>query len=639
MKQVHKQRSDHTVLADTQLPPGVAERRATMPGLLRHRARTTPDRVALREKTRGIWCATTWGDYFEQVRAFALFLQSEGFGADDKLAIASDGTPEWFIADLAAQSLGGVTVGIYPTNPWPELQYIVRHCRAKVVLCGDQEQTDKVLDAMRNEGGLPALRRVLTVDWKGMRHYTEPMLLPFAKAIEAGRALAQGADVVTAWEATLDAVDADQDALIVYTSGTTGMPKGARISHAGILSDAAALGAVQGFAGKPLTIVCYLPLCHVAERLMSPVMQLVYGSIVNFAESIDAVTHNLHEIGPSFFFGVPRIWEKLQYEILIKSRDARPIAQRAFKRALAIATPIAERTIANGGQPVSTRDRFIAWLLRVTMFSNLLAGIGLDRTWVAMTGGASISPSVILFFRALGVPIYQIYGMTETSGASHSQSAAMSRLGWCGPMVPGVVEQRVAPDGELQLRGAIVFKGYLYDEAATRAAFDDGWLGTGDVVELDEATGQVQIVDRKKAILITSGGKNITPSLIENALKESLYISEAVLLGDGRHFITALIQIDLDTVGKWAQERGIAYTTYETLARLDAVKALIAEDVKRVNDRFSRVENIRKFAVLKKQLDHDDGELTATMKVRRRVIEQKFAAEIEHLYGPALEAA
>jgi long-chain acyl-CoA synthetase len=367
-------------------------------------------------------------------------------------------------------------------------------------------------------------------------------------------------------------------------------------------------------------------------------MQLAYGTVVYFAESIDTVTQNLREIGPSFFFGVPRIWEKLQYEILIKSRDARPLAQWAFKKALTIGTPIAERTIANGGEPVNLRDAFVGWLLRATVFSNLLASIGLDRTWISMTGGASISPSVILFFRAMGVPIYQIYGMTECSGASHAQSKSMSRLGWCGPTLPGIVEQRILPDGELQLRGRIVFNGYLYDEAATAAAFTEGWLSTGDVVELDEATGQVQIIDRKKAILITSGGKNITPSLIENTLKESLYISEAVLLGDGRHFVSALIQIDLDTVGKWAQERSMAYTTYETLAALDAVKGLIAEDVERVNARFSRVENIRKFVILKKQLDHDDGELTATMKVRRNVIEKKFAAEISEIYGPAKEA-
>lgn len=626
-------------LADLQLPPSLAEGQATMPGLLRHRARATPDQIALREKKRGVWQGTTWQGYFEKARAFALFLKSQGFMPGDKLIIASDGTPEWFFADLAAQSLGGVTVGIYPTNPWPELQYIARHCRAKIAVCGDQEQTDKVLTAMQLEGGLPDMKRVLTVDWKGMRQYTESCLMSFGDALAEGSHLAADAAQVASYEQIIDSLRAEQDALIVYTSGTTGMPKGARLSHRGILSDAWALGQVHGFAGKPMSVVCYLPLCHVAERLMSPVMQLSYGTVVYFAESIDTVTQNLREIGPSFFFGVPRIWEKLQYEILIKSRDARPLAQWAFKKALAIGTPIAERTIANNGDPVSLRDTFVGWLLRATVFSNLLASIGLDRTWISMTGGASISPSVILFFRAMGVPIYQIYGMTECSGASHAQSKRTSRLGWCGPALPSIVEQRILPDGELQLRGRIVFNGYLYDEAATAAAFTDGWLSTGDVVELDDATGQVQIIDRKKAILITSGGKNITPSLIENTLKESLYISEAVLLGDGRHFVAALIQIDLDTVGKWAQERGLAYTTYETLAALEPVKGLINEDVERVNARFSRVENIRKFVILKKQLDHDDGELTATMKVRRNVIEKKFAAEISEIYGPAKEAA
>jgi long-chain acyl-CoA synthetase len=622
----------HDTLADRALPPGVADGTATMPALLRHRARTTPERVALREKVRGIWEGTTWSGYYEQVRAFALFLRSQGFGPGDKLVIASDGTPQWFFADLAAQSLGGVTVGIYPTNPWPELQYIVRHCRAKVAVCGDQEQTDKVLTAMQQEGGLPDLVRVLTVDWKGMQHYTDACLMPFADAVIQGQKLALQSDQTAAFEMAVDAVRSEQDTMIIYTSGTTGMPKGARISHRGIVADAMALGQVHGLAGKPLSVVCYLPLCHVAERLMSPVSQLVHGSVVYFAESIDTVTLNMREVGPSFFFGVPRIWEKLQYQILIQSRDARPLARWAFNRALAIATPIAERTIQNGGEPASMRDAVVAWMLRLTLFNNLLASIGLDHTWIAMTGGASISPSVILFFRALGVPIYQIYGMTESSGASHAQSRTQSRLGWCGPPVPGVVEQRVAEDGELLLRGRIVFNGYLYDDAATAAAFTDGWLRTGDVVELDAATGQVQVIDRKKAILITSGGKNITP-------KESLYISEAVLLGDGRHFVAALIQIDLDTVGKWAQERGLAYTTYETLARLEPVRELIAEDVARVNNRFSRVENIRKFVILQKQLDHDDGELTATMKVRRNVIEKKFAPEIEHIYGTAKESA
>ena len=629
---------DDTIV-DQQPPLGAAAGKATMPALLRHRARTTPDRIALREKERGVWKGVTWRGYHDTVRAFALYLKAQGFGPGDTLVIASDGTPEWFYADLAAQSLGGITVGIYPTNPWPELQYIVRHCRARIAVCGDQEQTDKVLEAMRQGDGLPDMQTVLTVDWKGMRHYTEACLAPFADALAEGRRLSEAEAGRTAFDAAVDAVQPGQDALIVYTSGTTGMPKGARISHRGIVLNAAMLGQAHGYGGKPLSVVCYLPLCHVAERLMSPVVQLTWGSVVYFAESIDAVTQNLREIGPSFFFGVPRIWEKLQQKIVIDAREARPLARAAFKRAMAIATAIAERTLANGGKPAGASDALVAWLLRVTVFSNLLASVGLDRTWVSMTGGASISPSVILFFRAMGVPIHQIYGMTETSGVTHAQTPASTTLGWCGPLLPEVVEQRLGEDGELLVRGPIVFNGYLYDDAATAGAMTDGWLHTGDVVEIEDATSQVRILDRKKAILITSGGKNITPSLIENALKESEYISEAVLLGDGRHFVAALIQIDLDTVGKWAQERALAYTTYESLAVLEPVRELIDTDVRRVNERFSRVENIRKFVIIRKQLDHDDGELTATMKVRRRVIEQKFAAEIREIYGAAMEAA
>ena len=620
-------------IADQQLLPGLRQGETTMPALLRQRAKQTPDQIALREKVRGVWKGVTWAEYAQHVQAFALFLRSHGFVSGDTLVIASDGSPEWFYADLAAQSLGGITVGIYPTNPWPELQYIVRHCRAKVAVCGDQEQADKVLEAMRQGEGTPDMQLVLTVDWKGMRHYQDDCLMSWQDAIAKGHQMAQNQTQVDHWHASIDQLLPTQDALIVYTSGTTGMPKGARISHRSILLNATLLGQVHGYCGKPLSVVCYLPLCHVAERLMSPVMQLAYGSVVYFAESIDAVTQNLREIGPSYFFGVPRIWEKLQQQIVISSQEARPWVRKIFESAMDVAIPIAQRTIDNGDRMVNWRDALTARLLRWLVFSNLLASIGLDRTWVAMTGGASISPSVILFFRAMGLPIYQIYGMTETSGVTHTQRLGQSRLGWCGSLLPDVVEHRVADDGELLVRGPITFSGYLYDTKASQDAFTDGWLHTGDVVEINAKTQEVQILDRKKAILITSGGKNITPSLIENALKESMYISEAILLGDGRHFLAALIQIDLDTVGKWAQERGMAYTTYESLARLEPVHELVDAAVKVVNERFSRVENIRKFVILGKQLDHDDGELTATMKVRRNVIEKKFAAEIASIYG------
>lgn len=385
------------VIADRELPPGVLTGEATLPGLLSHRARHTPERIALREKVRGIWQGVTWAEYYERVQAFALYLRAHGFGVGDKLVIASDGTPEWFYADLAAQSLGGVTVGIYPTNPWPEMQYIVRHCRARFAVCGDQEQTDKVLDAMRNGDGLPDIQQVLTVDTKGMRHYRDACLKHFENALAEGRALSHNAANRAEFEHQVDAVAPEQDALIVYTSGTTGMPKGARIAHRGIIYNAAMVGQVQGYAGRPLEVLCYLPLCHVAERLMSPVAQLVHGSVVYFAESIDAVTQNLREIGPGFFFGVPRIWEKLQLQIVIASREARPWVRHAFERAMAIAQPIAERTIENGDRFVHWRDAATMRLLRWLVFSNLLASVGLDRTWMAMTGGAAISPSVILF--------------------------------------------------------------------------------------------------------------------------------------------------------------------------------------------------------------------------------------------------
>lgn len=621
------------------LPPGVREFNATLPGMLLHRARTTPQRLALRQKQRGIWRRYTWHDYFVHVRRFALYLQSQGFTAGDKLVIASDNSVEWFFADLAAQSLGGVTVGIYPTNPWPELQYIVRHCRAKVALCGDQEQTDKILDAMKNGDGLPDLERIITVDPKGMRHYGDERIAIFAHALDIGHRLEMEAGRSECFEVGIEALIPTQDALIVYTSGTTGMPKGARLSHRSIATNALALGQAHGYGNKPpLSVVCYLPLCHVAERLMSLAVQLVYGSEVNFAESIDAVVNDLREIGPTYFLGVPRIWEKLQHSILMRSKEARPLGRHCFERALAIATGIAERALANGGRPATLRDALVQKLLQIVIFRNTLASIGLDRVETAMTGGAALSPEVILYFRALGVPIYQIYGMTESSGATHSQVPGQTGLGESGPPLP-FVEQRLADDGELLIRGPIVFSGYLYDEAATASTIDGGWLKTGDIVEISPQSGAVRVVDRKKAIIITSGGKNITPSLIENELKKSVYIEEAVLIGDGRHFISALIQIDLETVGKWAQEKGLAYTNYQSLASLPEVERLIDAEVAEVNSRFSRVENIRKFVILRKQLDHDDGEMTATMKVRRSAIERKFAREIETIYGRGAVAA
>ncbi len=604
----------------------------TMPRLLLHWATTTPRALAFREKVLGVWERTTWAGYYDRVRRVALGLTALGFEPGDRLAVASEDTPEWLYSDLAAQALGGACFGVYPTNPWPELAYMLRHSKARFVVCGDQEQTDKVLEAMAQEGGLPDLKAVICVDMKGMRHYRQDFLLSFEALLALGDEQAKTAgDLV---ERRIAATKPDDVAIIVYTSGTTGMPKGALLSHRNMIYSAAQQKKQMGVTARNLSMLCYLPLCHVAERSLSSVLQLVNGSPVNFAESIDTVSVNLREIAPRGFLGVPRIWEKLQQNVLIRLKDASRLQQRIVAFAMKHGTPVARRQLENGGARKGLRDRLVFFALWLLCFRSLQRYLGLNRAWLCMCGGATVSPEVLLFFWTLGIPVYQIYGATELGAISHSQKPGHTRLGWSGPPLAGL-ETRVTEDGELLIRGPSVFRGYLFDEEATARALQDGWYHTGDVVELDLATNAIQIVDRKKEIIITSGGKNITPSLIENALKDSLYIREAILIGEGRKFLSALIQIDFDTVGKWAQERQLAYTTFRSLAEREEVRELIEEEVKRVNERFARVENIRKFELLVKQLDHDDGELTATMKVRRRVIEQRFAPELARIYGGA----
>lgn len=624
--------SRHDRFPTSSLAPAARDGSATLPGLLRSRATTEPNRLALRHKERGIWKPITWSGYYSRVRALALFLQARGIGKGDCVAIIGEGNPAWFYADLATQALGGVGVGVYPTSPWRELQYIVRHCKARIVVCEDQEQVDKVLDAAREDGGLPDLNCILVVETKGLLHYNDPRLVIFEDALREGAELSKQSQALETFDQGISELRPDQDAIIVYTSGTTGMPKGARISHRSIVTASKSLGEVYGFEGRALSALCYLPLCHVAERLFSTVTQLVWNGVVNFAESIDTVATDLREIGPTYFLGVPRIWERIQRDTLIAAREAHPLARAAFKFALKLGHKLAARALDGSTHPLPLTHRLQERLLDLLLFSNLQAGLGLDRMFFAAAGGAPVPEHTTRFFRAIGLQVFEVYGMTETSGLINLQLPGKVRVGWAGPPVAGI-EERLAPDGELLVRGEMVFSGYLHDEPGTRAAMEGGWLHTGDIAEQD-ATGNIRIVDRKKAILITSGGKNITPSLIENALKESPYIDEAILLGDNRHFLAALIQIDLVAVGQWAQERGIAYTNYAHLAGLPEVHELVDRHVQDVNTRFARVENVRKFVILRKQLDHDDGDVTATMKVRRSAVERKFKAEIESMYGP-----
>ncbi len=404
------------------------------------------------------------------------------------------------------------------------------------------------------------------------------------------------------------------------------------LTHRNFVYGAYAYATARGMLDKPFESVCYLPLCHVAERGYSTVLHLLTGGCVNFAESVDTVASNVREIAPTFFLGVPRIWEKLQQNFLFRLKDSGPLRRALFERCMRRGRALSDRRAASGTRG-SLADRATFQLLYWLMFRNMQRYMGLDRTHTRMCGGASISPETLRFFDIIGLPVGQGYGLTEAGGLAFVQRPERPNVaGSCGSALPGT-EWRLGADNEVFVRSRGVFVGYLDDDQATRNVLaDDGWLATGDIIEPNEH-GEITVVDRKKAIIITSGGKNIAPSEIENALKDSPFVREAIVVGEGRKFLGGLIQIDFDTVGRWAAEHDLQYTTYRSLTQMPEVVALVQGIVDGVNASFARVENIRRFVLLEKELDHDDGELTATQKVRRGLIDQKFARELVQIYG------
>jgi long-chain acyl-CoA synthetase len=602
----------------------------TLPQLLRYRASAHGEDLAIREKEHAVWRPFSWRHYNDTARLVAFGLLSLGLKRGDRIAIASENMPEWFYADLGAEMIGVQVIGIYPTNPWPELQYIARHCGARVVFTGDQEQTDKVLDAVANTGGLPALEAIVCVDMRGMRNYREPRLMGFNAFLQRGEAWrAATHDAETQLDRMIDQTAPDDVAIMVYTSGTTGPPKGAMLSHRNLVYAGYQYARTTGVTDLPFQNVCYLPLCHVAERYCSMVMQLALGGVVNFAESIDTVAANIREIAPTFFVGVPRIYEKLQQNFMFRLSDSNRVQQAMSNWSLRRGRVLSDRR-QSGTAGVISHLEFV--LHHALLFRNIQRHLGLDRSHHRLCAGASVSPETLRFFDIIGIPVSQGYGLTECSGVAFVQHGRHVRIGATGVPLAST-EWKLEPDGEILLRSPGIFKGYFLDDQSTNASVDsDGWLRTGDVVEVLD-NGEIAVVDRKKAIIITSGGKNVAPSEIENALKDTGYIKEVIVVGDGRKFLGALIQVDYDVVGRWARDRSIAYTNYKSLSQVAEVVDLVDGLVREVNARFARVENIRRFVILDKELDHDDGELTATQKVRRGMINKKFASELEQIYG------
>ena len=601
---------------DTQALPSL-----TLPQMLRERARTDAARVAIRQKDFGIWKPLTWADYHRRASAFGQGLSALGVAKGGHVGVLSENRAEWVLAQMGAGLIGAVTVGVYPTSPSSEVAYVVGHADIAIMVCEDQEQTDKLLEARAE---LPHLRKIIVIETQGLRSFTpeeRALITTFAEVEQLGVKSGVQATIDTA----LAAQTLDDIGLMIYTSGSTGKPKGAMLSWRNIR------GVVPGIVERlrlnaTSSHLSYLPLCHVAEQMLTSFVPAYLGSQVNFGESIRTVQEDLREVAPSVFLGVPRIWEKMFATLLIKRQEAGGLRGRLFDRAVAACMPLAEKP--RGRWRLSEQMRF-AWYYWL-VFRALQNFCGLRCTEVAITGAAPIAPDVVRFFRTIGVPLIEVYGLTESSGMVLGHPIDDVVIGTVGTPTVGVAH-RIGEQGELLLRGEMVFVGYYKNPEATAQSIQDGWLHTGDVVR--EESGQWRIVDRLKDIMITAGGKNLTPSEIENTMKASPYIKECIVVADQRRFVSALVMIDFETVAQWAQAQRIAFTHFRSLVELPVVRELIEAEVARGNAKLAQVSQIRKFHLLTKELDHDDGEVTATMKVRRSSIYKAYAQEIEALYA------
>lgn len=623
-----------TAVVERQQSPSSSAVLETLPVLVRERAATTPDLVAMREKRYGIWQEITWGAYWEQVVLAAHGLLSLGVEVGDRVSIHSEDRPEWLILDMATVAVRGITVGLYPTNPAAEVQYLLSDSGARIHLAEDQEQADKVIEVIDT---LPGLAKVIHVEWRGFRDYRDdPRFVSWNEFIEAGRR--HRAENAGSVGRLMAGARADDVVTLVYTSGTTGPPKGVMLDNSNVeycldvvvRSGHLMPGGIP--AGPSDQILTYLPLCHAAERIFSTWTSAAVGATLNFAESIETVAENLREVQPTLFLAVPRIWEKLHAAVIIRSRDATRFKRVCMAFGRAMARVVGRQRVRNGG--VNTLLSRMLFLLGYPLvFRALRERIGLRRCRWAATSAAPIAPEVIEFFHGLGVNLYELYGMTENTAIATSNFAGRMKPGTVGEPYPDIGFRLDTDTGEIQVDHAGVFRGYWNKPGETVEAFTpDGWLRTGDVGEWVDGT-HVRIVDRIKDIIITSGGKNISPSEIENSLKTSPYVKEAMVIGDGRKYLSALIGIELDTVGDWATRRNLPYTTYRDLGEKPEVVQLVQGVVDRTNSKFARVENIRRFRMLPKELDHEDGELTATQKIRRESMEMMFRGLIEEMYS------
>ena len=589
---------------------------------LRDIASRFPERIAFRDKKFGIWNEISYKEFWLQVNYVGCALNYFGIEKSDKVAIHSENRPEWLISDIGAQAIGAISVGLYPTNPPAEVKYLLGHSESQILFAEDQEQVDKALEVLQD---LPNLKKIIYFEDKGLFRYESEKLMKWEDFLEIGKTeFEKDKEFVNS---RIDEIKSEDIALMIYTSGTTGPPKGSMLSHGNLEWVSSIIPEISFTPGidNP-EYLSYLPLCHVFGRLVDEIIGINTIGTINFAESIDTVQQDLAEIQPSIFPAVPRILERMHAGTLVRMRDASRLKQLLFKTASYFGNITAKRRLENPSDFIAKITNFLAQMIA---FRSLRKKLGLLNIDNAVSGAAPISPEILRFFMSLGVPIYEGYGMTENSAIATGNTPDKVKLGTVGTPQAGT-ELKLAEDGEILVRHPGVFKGYYKNEEATKEVIDeDGWLYTGDVGEYDGEF--LKIVDRKKDIIITSGGKNVSPSEIENNIKTSPFIKEAIVIGDDRKFLSALIGIEYDIVSNWALRKNIAHTTYRNLSENEEVQNLIWDEIQKANEYTSSLQ-IRKFRMLTKELDHEDGDLTATQKAKRNVIMEKFSDLIEDMY-------
>ncbi len=591
--------------------------------LWRQRCREWAAAPALRVKRRGLWQGVSWAGYFEQARAIGLALRALGLQSGQVVSVLAENRPEWLYADVGAQAMGFIGNGIYPTCSAEQVAQVLMDSRSAVLFVENQEQLDKAL-AVR--GRCPALQHIIVMEREGLRGFADPQVVFYDELLAQGLDLA--ATQASDFDAAIDAGQSADIAFLVYTSGTTGAPKGAMITSGNVLAQIAqARHYLQAaFGDRSLS---FLPLCHIAERMASVFNPLAVGLVVHFPEGAGTVFNDLREVQPQVVFAPPRFWEKLYSQVALALRDAPRWAQWVYQRAHASALARCQPLLQGQGaiSPPTPWQRAV----ERAAFHNIRQAMGLARVKTALTGAAPVPPDLIRWFLILGIELREAFGMTETCGFCTATAPGRIRLGWAGVPGPGI-HIRIGAQDELLVRGPHVFAGYWGQPQLTAQAIDaDGWLHTGDCAQISPA-GELAIRDRIKDILITSGGKNITPSQIENLLKFSPYITDAVAIGDGRRYLTALVMLDLEQVARYARDQQVPYTDFASLTRAPQVRALVQQEVEQANARLARVEQVKDFRIIDVLLNAEDEELTPTMKLKRQFVQRKYAALIAGMY-------